>query len=58
MARGPFVKEEETQKWKEQLAAGVAITELAKQANRTYNTVKRYLNKPAANDEPQTPNAA
>jgi len=58
MARGPFVKEEETQKWKEQLAAGVAITEIAKEAGRTYNTVKRYLNKPAANDEPKAPEAA
>lgn len=58
MARGPFVKEEETQKWKEQLAAGVAITEIAKESGRTYNTVKRYLNKPAANDEPKAPEAA
>lgn len=58
MARGPFVKEEEKQKWKEQLAAGMDITEIAKESGRTYNTVKRYIQKPATNDEPKAPEAA
>ena len=58
MARGPFVKEEEVHHWKERQADGFAITEIAKESGRTYNTVKRYLNKPAANDEPKAPEAA
>jgi DNA-binding NarL/FixJ family response regulator len=62
MARGPFVTDEEIIKWTQQFADGVSISQIAKESNRTYNTVKRFIKKVsvqmAANDEPQAPNAA
>lgn len=58
MARGPFVKEEEVKTWHDQAKSGVSIAEIAKNANRNINTVRRYLSKPAANDEPKAPEAA
>jgi DNA-binding NarL/FixJ family response regulator len=56
------VTDEEIIKWTQQFADGVSISQIAKESNRTYNTVKRCIKKVsvqmAANDEPQAPNAA
>lgn len=45
MARGPFVTNEEITKWTQQFANGVSISQMAKESGRTYNTVKRTIDK-------------
>lgn len=52
------MKEEEVRQWKEQIAAGVGIYKIVKETGRSYKTIRRYLEQPAANDEPKAPEAA